>query len=211
MLVDAEDRRVRRSMPLQVERHRDHLLLGVLALSDVLAHADHRGLFWSRRVVALRKISTRPLSCTAGTRSCRCRAPAARCRARACRRLELGRDELLDEVAVEHLPFLKRDLHRLLVPLVHLAVLVDAEDRRVRVVDQALQVLHDAAELDLLLLELGDVLADADAHDRVVRAAARRVRQDVDGLALPCTAGTRSWPSRCRRARAPRPPTDSRP
>ena len=39
--VGAEDRRVRRvDQPLQVERHPDHLLLGVLALGDVLPHAD---------------------------------------------------------------------------------------------------------------------------------------------------------------------------
>eukprot|EP00976_Prorocentrum_cordatum_P105696 1194308-Prorocentrum_minimum.AAC.3 len=73
-----------------------------------------------------------------------------------------------------------------LVPLVHAAVLVDAEDGRVRRVDERPQVLRHALQLRLCLLALADVLPDAHhAHGvALLVAASGGVQQHLHALPL---------------------------
>ena len=77
------------------------------------------------------------------------------------------------------------DLGGLAVPLVDEPAVVDAEDGRVRSVDDLLHVLGDAAQLGLCLGDLRDVLPHPDdAHDLAGRVEARRgVEQHLDALA----------------------------
>ena len=72
-------------------------------------------------------------------------------------------DESGDQVLAERLLARETgDLGRLVVPLVHEPVSVDAEDGRVSRVDELAQLACDGGDLDLARLGLGEVLRDAD-------------------------------------------------
>ena len=103
------------------------------------------------------------------------------------RRAELVANVLRDEVVAHDLLLGEaRDGRHLAVPLVDVAVGVDAEDGRVRRVDEQGEVVGDALQLGLARLELGDVLPDADdAEDLARRVAARgRVEEHLDAAAV---------------------------
>ena len=75
-----------------------------------------------------------------------------------------------------------RDRRRLVIPLVHKPVCIDAEDGRVRRVDERLQLLRDSRLLDLDLLALRDVLADTEhAHHVATNIPSRSsIQEHVD-------------------------------
>ncbi len=93
----------------------------------------------------------------------------------------------LNQILAKHfLPRKPRDRCRLVVPLVHKALSVDAEDRSVRRVDESLQLLRYASLLDFDLLPLRDVLPYANhPHDITTDISPRRcVEQHLHALSF---------------------------
>ena len=101
--------------------------------------------------------------------------------------LELGRDEFLHEVLAHHLLLsVAGDLDGLAVPLVDEAIFIDAEDGRVRRVDEHAEIVRNASKLHLRFGDLGDILADADHADDLARRIEPRrcVEQDFHTVAI---------------------------
>eukprot|EP00959_Pyramimonas_sp_CCMP1952_P428678 8978542-Pyramimonas_sp.AAC.2 len=73
---------------------------------------------------------------------------------------------------------------RLEVPLVDVAILVNAKDRRIGRVDENPQILRNPLQLPLRAFSLGDVLSDTHhSHDAAASVAAGgAVQEDVDTL-----------------------------
>ena len=89
--------------------------------------------------------------------------------------LKLGRDELAHEILTNHLLLsVAGDLGGLAVPLVDEAVCIDAEDGRVRRVNEQGEIVRDALHLALAAADLCDVLTDTDVHRRRRRSSPPR-------------------------------------
>ena len=163
--VDAEDGRVRRvDEGLQLLRHLSLLHLHLFPLRDVLAHTQHphntSGYVrpWSgveQHLHALVVLSIQrklEVGCALAKQGV--------VQHLTHRRSEVRTDVHLDKVLAQHLGAREaRDLCRLVVPLVHKPMSIDAEDGRVRCIYEGLQFHCKPGLLHLHLLALRDVLS----------------------------------------------------